>query len=66
MSKLSIWATVDMIFREVNSATLFAKECECPLYQQTAFANLINQNCFHKLGTGQRDASQKKVLALEQ
>lgn len=57
MPKLSIQDTVDMIFRQVNSAGLLAKECECRLYQQTAFANLINQNCFHKLGIDQRGAS---------
>lgn len=27
---------------------------------QTAFANLIEQNCFHKLSTYQKDASPKK------
>lgn len=57
MPKLSIQDTVDMIFRQVNSAALLAKECECQPYQETAFANLINQNCFHKLGTDQRGAS---------
>lgn len=63
MSKLSIWDTGDMIFRRDNLATLLAKGSECQLYQQTAFAHLINQTCFHKLGNIH---SQKKGLSLEQ
>jgi len=62
---LSTWDTVDMIFQQVGSATLPGQEHECQLCHQTAFAHLGNQNCSHQLGTEQRDASQKKVLALE-
>lgn len=51
-----------VIFNQGNSETLLAKECECQLYLQTAFANLINKHCFHKSNTDQRYASQTNLF----